>query len=76
MYLHEHGIDNFLMLEAKDSLGGRIKSSAFAGKYVPLGATWIHKAEEKHGVWKLAQKYKVKLYKDNYNYGDITFRWE
>jgi len=72
--LHEQGIDNFLILEAKDYIGGRVKSQQFAGKSVPMGAGWIHGADESNIMWRLAKKYKMKVHKDNYDYDDIVFR--
>jgi len=44
--LHRRGIDNFKIIEAREALGGRMKSFSFgaAGReYVlELGADWIH----------------------------------
>jgi len=44
--LHRRGIDNFKIIEARETLGGRMKSFSFgaAGReYVlELGADWIH----------------------------------
>ncbi|SJL08438.1 related to polyamine oxidase precursor [Armillaria ostoyae] len=38
--LHERGIDNFVIIEARDELGGRMKSQPFAGYTIELGANW------------------------------------
>lgn len=45
--LHESGIENFLVLEALGSLGGRIRSAVFAGERIELGANWVHGTSEK-----------------------------
>lgn len=43
--LHEHGHDNFVIVEARDELGGRMMSRTFGtaeNKYtVELGANWV-----------------------------------
>lgn len=42
---HEQGFDNFLIVEARDELGGRMKSTTFGSKgnehTVELGANWV-----------------------------------
>ncbi len=38
--LHERGIDNFVIVEARNELGGRMKSQTFAGYTIELGANW------------------------------------
>lgn len=40
--LHEGGVDNFLILEARDRIGGRMHSAEFGGIRVELGEQWIH----------------------------------
>ena len=40
--LFEAGVKNFLVLEARDEIGGRMRSAKFAGVTVELGANWIH----------------------------------
>ena len=40
--LFEAGVRNFLVLEARDEIGGRMRSAKFAGVTVELGANWIH----------------------------------
>ena len=64
---------NFLVLEAKDYIGGRVKSVPFGGETVPLGAGWIHNAKAGHVYYELAKKYNMSLYKDNYT--DTLFRY-
>lgn len=62
--LHERGIRDFLILEARSELGGRLKSREFAGKTVELGANWIQGTQVGNGpanpILKLAKKHGVK----------------
>lgn len=39
--LREHGVDNFVIIEAREELGGRMRSHLFAGHTVELGANWV-----------------------------------
>ena len=39
--LHDKGIDDFLVLEGQDYIGGRLKNVPFAGQTVEAGANWI-----------------------------------
>ena len=50
--LQKNGIDKFMILEARDRIGGRIRSEEFAGDIVELGANWVHGTAKtnKHGV--------------------------
>ena len=40
--LHNGGYTNFIILEARDKVGGRLKAVDFAGVKVEVGANWIH----------------------------------
>ena len=40
--LFDAGIKKFLVLEARDEIGGRVRSMKFAGITVEVGANWIH----------------------------------
>eukprot|EP01084_Bolivina_argentea_P061749 112887_1 len=42
--LYDSGITNFVIIEAQDYIGGRIKSIDFAGYKLNGGASWIHGA--------------------------------
>ncbi|OSD03731.1 amine oxidase [Trametes coccinea BRFM310] len=63
--LHEKGIANFTIVEAKDELGGRLSSQSFGapGKQVTLelGANWVQGTQTGDGpanpIWTLAQKH-------------------
>ena len=39
--LHQNGIDDFVIVEARHELGGRMMSHSFGGKTIELGANWI-----------------------------------
>ena len=44
--LHEKGVTNFLILEARDRIGGRLRSEEFGGVRVELGAQTIAGVDE------------------------------
>ncbi|GKU88606.1 hypothetical protein SLEP1_g2850 [Rubroshorea leprosula] len=54
--LAENGIDDLLILEASDRIGGRIRKEKFGGVTVELGAGWIAGVggKESNPVWELA----------------------
>lgn len=59
--LSESNITNFLILEAEDKIGGRVKNTVLkSGVRVELGANWIQGIDpdqpEKHPLWKIAQE--------------------
>ena len=39
--LHENGVDNFMIIEARDRMGGRLRSEQFGGVRVELGEQWV-----------------------------------
>lgn len=39
--LSTHGVTNFLILEGKDRIGGRLKDMDFEGIRMEVGAQWI-----------------------------------
>ena len=43
--LHDNRITNFIILEQRDRIGGRLISSRFAGATIELGAQWIVSAD-------------------------------
>ena len=44
VHLVDHGVSGICVLEAKNNLGGRIKTVALDGSPLELGAQWIHGA--------------------------------
>ena len=72
--LHDNNITNFLVLEANNRIGGRVHSQQFAGETISLGAGWIHSSNLNHGMYQLANKYNLTLYKDSNSISDVIFR--
>ncbi|KIK97836.1 hypothetical protein PAXRUDRAFT_135456 [Paxillus rubicundulus Ve08.2h10] len=77
--LHEQGIDDFVILEAKIELGGRMIPKAFGitGRQVvvEMGPNWIQGTQQGNGpanpIWELALKHNLTtVYSDLY--GSIT----
>ena len=60
--LNDNGITDFIILEAEDRIGGRLKSKVLqtSSTRVELGANWIQGIDptqpEKHPIWKIVQK--------------------
>nr|VWO94915.1 ISPsy12, transposase OrfB (Tryptophan 2-monooxygenase) [Ganoderma boninense] len=67
--LHEQGIDDFIIVEARHELGGRMMSHTFgaAGEdwTVEVGANWVQGTQTGSGpanpIWELAKKHNVSL---------------
>ena len=61
--LHHNGIDDFLIVEARHELGGRMMSHTFAGKTIELGANWIQGTQTGDGpanpIFELAKKHNI-----------------
>ncbi|KAK9309747.1 hypothetical protein QLX08_000736 [Tetragonisca angustula] len=56
--LMKKGLENIIILEGKDRIGGRINTVEFADNVVELGAQWVH-GEEGNIVYKLASPHKL-----------------
>ncbi|KAK0432129.1 amine oxidase [Armillaria borealis] len=73
--LHERGIDNFVIVEARDELGGRMKSQTFAGYTIELGANWVQGTQTGTGpanpIFELALKHNVTTQYNDF-YGSMT----
>ncbi|KAK0478780.1 amine oxidase [Armillaria novae-zelandiae] len=73
--LHERGIDSFVIVEARDELGGRMKSQTFAGYTIELGANWVQGTQTGTGpanpIFELALKHNVTTQLNDF-YGSIT----
>ena len=69
--LHENGIDDFVIIEARDELGGRLKSVKFAGYTVEVGANWVQGTQTGSGpanpIYSLTQKHKTKAPLSDYS---------
>lgn len=71
--LQQAGMDDFLVLEATDRVGGRMCEASFCGLTVEAGANWIHGVEKhKNPLWQLAQQVNLKMYMSELE--DITAR--
>lgn len=55
---HDSKISNFLIVEARHELGGRVQNGRIGDMQIELGANWIEGLGE-NPIWKLAQKFKV-----------------
>jgi len=73
--LHQNGIDNFLVVEARDELGGRMMSYTFANKTIEQGANWIQGTQTGNGpanpIFELAKKHNVATQFNNL-YGSVS----
>jgi len=67
--LHQNGIDDFLLVEARHELGGRMMSYTFANKTIEQGANWIQGTQIEDGpanpIFELAKKHNVKTQFNN-----------
>ena len=74
--LHENGIDNFTIIEARDELGGRLKSVKFAEFTVEVGANWVQGTQTGNGpanpIYSLTQKHKVETSEFRNYFGRIS----
>ncbi|KAG6900212.1 hypothetical protein C0993_001477 [Termitomyces sp. T159_Od127] len=72
---HEQGVDDILVIEARDELGGRLRSTTFGGKTIELGANWIQGTQTGNGpanpILTLAKKHNLKT-QFNDLFGSLT----
>lgn len=80
-----HGITDFVLIEARDMLGGRMQSEEVAGiGTLEKGANWIHGAYEENPAWQLVERYNMSYVMSDYeNYlffnmtsGDAEYEYE
>lgn len=72
--LQENGINDFLILEAQDYIGGRFKQRSFAGVKLEEGANWIHHADDnRNPLWELKNKHNLRGIFTNYS--DVIIRY-
>lgn len=72
--LHEQGIDDFVIVEAREELGGRLMAHSFGAadkKYtVELGANWVQGTQTGDGtenpIWALAKKHNISTHTSDY----------
>ena len=69
--LSERGINDFLILEQRNQVGGRVQSVQFADTTVQLGPQWVffvdQSAPERHPLWPLIQKCNVIKLEEEFN---------
>jgi len=58
--LSEFGINDVVILEALDRIGGRVNTIAMNGNWVELGAQWIHGRGD-NPLWKFVQEHQVAI---------------
>jgi monoamine oxidase len=68
--LTEAGVKDVVVLEANDRIGGRINSVPMNGKWIEMGAQWIH-GQGKNPLWKFVLEKQV-FYLTHY----VTFHTE
>lgn len=56
--LHENGIEDFIILEGSERIGGRMRCTEFAGTVIELGANWVQGIKN-NPIWDLAKKYNL-----------------
>ncbi|KAJ7584863.1 amine oxidase [Mycena floridula] len=73
--LHQHGIDNFVIIEGRHELGGRMQTHNLSGTTIERGPNWIQGTQQGDGpinpILSLAKKWDVKT-QFNDLYGSIT----
>lgn len=71
--LADNGVEDFLILEAADRIGGRLMKHQFAGLTVEGGGGWVAgvAGTKMNPVWELAKKHSLRIcYSD---YSNATF---
>ena len=75
--LHQNGIDDFLLVEARHELGGRVMSQNFAGKTMEMGASWVQGTQTGNGpanpIFELVKKHKITTQFNDW-FGSISTR--
>ena len=77
--LSESGITDFLILEQRDRVGGRLQAAEFGGGIIQLGPQWVFSIdqsvpeEDQQPLWPLIQKCNVSLRGAPINFGMPSF---
>lgn len=74
--LHENGIHDFIIIEARDELGGRLMSRTFGDNItVELGANWVQGTQTDRGpanpIFELAGKHRIETRFNDY-FGSVS----
>lgn len=62
--LSKNGVTEFVILEATEKIGGRIRSHEFAGLTIELGANWVEgvNGEKINPIWPLAKEVNLRTF--------------
>ncbi|KAJ4795755.1 Polyamine oxidase [Rhynchospora pubera] len=75
--LSDAGIKDFLILEATDRIGGRIRQQNFAGINIEIGANWVEGVNggQLNPIWEMANKIQLRnFYSDYSNLSANTYK--
>ncbi|KAJ1686401.1 hypothetical protein LUZ63_017791 [Rhynchospora breviuscula] len=75
--LSDAGIKDFLILEATDHIGGRIRQQNFAGINIEIGANWVEgvNGPQVNPIWDMANKIQLRnFYSDYSNLSANTYK--
>ena len=62
--LHQQGMEEFLVLEGRDRIGGRVNHMVYKGSKLEIGAAWSHGSYTNHSVWRLLKKHGMHVHED------------
>ena len=75
--LSEHGVDNIVVVEGANRIGGRVKDVPFGGIRVEVGANWVHfsnmKKTEVNPIELMVKDAGLNFIEDDYQ--DFMFRY-
>lgn len=77
--LEDAGIKDFVILEATNRIGGRIKKTEFAGYTVEMGANWLHGVggRMRNPLYEMSKQIHLKkFYSDFSNISSNTYKQE
>ena len=76
--LRERGMEDIMVVEATDRIGGRVKEVQFGGVNVEVGANWVHYGEleetEVHPLEWFVNRTNLNFVTDHYE--DVIFRYQ
>ena len=76
--LTERGLENFVIVEGADRIGGRVREVNFGGVNVEVGANWVHfsnmKKSEINPIELMIKEAHLNFVSDDYS--DVIFRYK
>ena len=76
--LRERGVEDIMVVEATDRIGGRVKEVQFGGVKVEVGANWVHYGEleetDVHPLEWFVNRTNLNFVTDHYE--DVIFRYQ